>query len=486
MNFDIYDYITYKNLNDYLLINNNDIVLYLGGRILDNKTGKFNEKCYPENYCKFLNIQIKKLNPSKIICHSFMYAELYYKSKILDKEMKIDIIFNWLYYYLNKPRWYYGELNYKYINTLIDKNKSTKFLLYYSHLPDAKSYPPPSKNDLINRLELRLNSENIKYFLHSKENSSRKITPNTIIDINKYMIDDYLKTYNASDGFLFIDYFVKILKLKNLNLVGFSCFDNKLDILNNDYTHNMNTTENQYLENDLIFQMINNNIIKTLENVNELKNINMPIYESITNNTSIKYENYPFNYLYLEKVFNDSIYKNLSNELNNLNFDSFDIEHYQNGGKYRNALIIKNLDEENYINLPPNTKKFTKNFFDNKNIIFNYLSEKLSTPRSNNNWYIIFSLVKDYNNYYIEPHTDSNKNIFTMLLYLPTNNDNRQCGLDIYKKNNNTFEITKNIEFLNNTGIIFAPSNNTWHGVKCISNIVDSRNSMQIFFMIKS
>ena len=52
-------------------IDNEQVVLYLGGRIDD-------DALYPKSYCSYLNSKIKELNPTKIIAHTPWYAKKYY------------------------------------------------------------------------------------------------------------------------------------------------------------------------------------------------------------------------------------------------------------------------------------------------------------------------------------------------------------------------------------------------------------------------
>jgi hypothetical protein len=78
---DFFSFLLNEN-NEY----NNSRILILGGRIN-------HKSLYSNDYCKKINLEIKKLNPTKIICVGFYYAYLYYKYKILDKNQKIDYIY---------------------------------------------------------------------------------------------------------------------------------------------------------------------------------------------------------------------------------------------------------------------------------------------------------------------------------------------------------------------------------------------------------
>ena len=92
--------------------------------------------------------------------------------------------------------------------------------------------------------------------------------------------------------------------------------------------------------------------------------------------------------------------------------------------------------------------------------------------------------MKDEKSYYIEPHPDSDQNIYTILIYTPTNHKNQKFGLELYEKKEENFIVKKKINFNPNQLLFFAPSKNTFHGVKKLNEkLYKTRNSFQIFFM---
>ena len=120
--------------------------------------------------------------------------------------------------------------------------------------------------------------------------------------------------------------------------------------------------------------------------------------------------------------------------------------------------------------------------------------------KSHQDYYLTYFLVKDEKKYYIEPHCDSVKTLFTIIIYCPINNDNINLGTEIYRKkdgvckncsdinhfqNNCLFNLEKKVYFTPNKILIFAPNDHSWHGVKNINEISNTRNSIQLFFMIK-
>jgi hypothetical protein len=100
----------------------------------------------------------------------------------------------------------------------------------------------------------------------------RKIIPdNKNINVKDFLKNNYKFTYNATDGFLFINIFLKILNIKNINLLGFSTFGSNENTINKNYIHNTGGSENQIIEADILLKLVENNIIKTLENIDYIK-----------------------------------------------------------------------------------------------------------------------------------------------------------------------------------------------------------------------
>ena len=206
----------------------------------------------------------------------------------------------------------------------------------------------------------------------------------------------------------------------------------------------------------------------------------------------------PFSHLKIDNILPDKFYHVCAEEFENLNFNEFRIQNFLNGGKYRDALFIDNLEDYNYHKLSDNLKKFVTFFMDNKKYIYRSFQNKLVTSRYTDNWNLEFSLNKDSQKYFIEPHPDDKKNIFTILIYFPSNNENSIHGTEFYIKEegecdncdiehfgeNCKFNVANKYEFKKNKIIAFSPSLNSWHGVRKISEeICGTRNSFQIFFM---
>ena len=83
-----------RDIIPILTEDNNDRILLLGGRI--NHDSLYSNK----DYCKKLNLEIKKLNPTKIILvGTWFYAAKYYKFGILDDTLKIDYLITFCEYF---------------------------------------------------------------------------------------------------------------------------------------------------------------------------------------------------------------------------------------------------------------------------------------------------------------------------------------------------------------------------------------------------
>ena len=287
---------------------NNNKILILGGRIN-------HKSLYSNDYCKKLNLEIKKLNPTKIICIGFYYAYLYYKFQILDIEQKID------YIYVYSPYFYIDEIfsnfnfvkkhnNYSLPNACILKKYldviysiNPKFNLIISHIRNILKNKIIIDFKLKNNLKKIINIDNLVdiginflknlkkevlfkilnkyilikinnnnnnnnnniYFLDNNVNKIVLVQGNSNININDYLNSNYEKKYNSTEGFFIIDYLVK-QKIK-VNLVGFSTFggnENKNEEIK-DYLKNMNISEKQDIESDILNKLVINGNINCLE-----------------------------------------------------------------------------------------------------------------------------------------------------------------------------------------------------------------------------
>lgn len=68
---------------------------------------------------------------------------------------------------------------------------------------------------------------------------------------------------------------------------------------------------------------------------------------------------------------------------------------------------------------------------------------------------------QDTDGFWLEPHTDIGAKLFTMLIYLSDHPDAEQWGTDVLDKQHNLVERGSGAH---NTGLIFLPAADTWHG----------------------
>lgn len=96
-------------------------------------------------------------------------------------------------------------------------------------------------------------------------------------------------------------------------------------------------------------------------------------------------------------------------------------------------------------------------------------------------------LVRDYQGYQIQPHTDQRNKSLTIIFYLADSNTAKECGTTICKpkpqyrgwKHFSQFEMLKTIEYIPNQAYVFVVTPDSWHCVQPIKDKI-SRNSIQI------
>ena len=263
------------NILKYLDIKKQDSILYLGGRIDD-------DNLYPLGYRKYLREKIKKLNPTKIICHSHWYASKYYSGQILTDDTKVDmIVVNCDHFQsgecqpINR-----GDYDYDhrvYVNVLTNKNPNMIYAMY-------KLSPAPSQVAISPVwFKGNYNLNNVKYF-----SFSRPYYVNALIDWNLKPLPDKMfctkwgsVKINSTDGFAILNGLLAAGH-KNLSIMGFSAFG-----MNEDTSHftpysledsrfknlkyfDINTSENQLVEAEILKNYVEQKRINNLENYDML------------------------------------------------------------------------------------------------------------------------------------------------------------------------------------------------------------------------
>ena len=247
-------------------INPSDTILYLGGRIDD-------DNLYPAEYIKYLNNKIKKLNPSKIICHNHWYAKKYYERGILDIDTKIDmVVVSHAYVMSGKLQTIYTS-DYsdhrEWMKILINKNPKIVYGMYISEgsKPSSVMADPEWFTE-------DYDTNNVKYFTFDRTYTPKHLAGE---DLGHGAV-----ARNASDGFGMI---ISLLNLgfSDLNILGFSAFGSDEDMsyhtayecggdprFKGRKLFNLYTSEDLPAESDILKHWVNTRKIKNVEDHNTL------------------------------------------------------------------------------------------------------------------------------------------------------------------------------------------------------------------------
>ena len=254
-----------EDIFKYIGLQENDVILYLGGRIDD-------DNLYPPKYRKYLKAKIKRLKPTKIICHNHWYAKKYYEKGILTKHTKIDMVLVYYHYLMGRSLQTIDSTDYSdhrtWMKILIDKNPNIVYATYISQgdKPDAVAI-----DDNWFRKDYDLN--NVKYFSFDRTYSPKHLTGEDLGHGGQ--------TRNASDGFAVVANLVKA-GFKNLNILGFSAFGSDEDMsYHTAYKSgggrfvgrklfNLATSEDLPAESDILKYWVQTKKIKNVEDYSKL------------------------------------------------------------------------------------------------------------------------------------------------------------------------------------------------------------------------
>lgn len=277
------------NLPKYMGLQEDDVVLYLGGRIDD-------PALYPEEYRKYLNSKIKELNPNKIVCHSHWYAKKYYEKGILDESTKIDTVVVCYHYVTHGRLQSINPTDYSdhrtWMKILIDKNPNIIYTMYISQ--GAKPSSVELDGDWF-REDYNLN--NVKYFSFDRTYSVQdfaevewnvpKTAATGTINLGlsalkrRLLAYDGTVTRNSTDGFAVLTSLVKA-GLKNVNILGFSAFGSDEDqFYHTEFSpeitrfagrkyFDLGTSEDPQTESDILQYWVQTKKIKNVEDYNKL------------------------------------------------------------------------------------------------------------------------------------------------------------------------------------------------------------------------
>jgi len=243
----------------------NDVILYLGGRIDD-------DALYPKEYRKYLNSKIKRLKPTKIICHNHWYAKKYFDKGILPKNAKIDLILTYSPYFIENS---FTSINREYydghpafLRTLTDESPNIICALYWPARP--KEIVPYDTDVNAKSFHAGYDLNNVKYF-----SFGRAYTPQ---DLAPPFHDTDENPRNATDGFAILTNLIKA-GFKNINILGFSAFGSEEDqsyhtefgpgeFAGQKY-FDLKTSEDQRTESDILQYWVQTKKIKNMEDYNK-------------------------------------------------------------------------------------------------------------------------------------------------------------------------------------------------------------------------
>jgi hypothetical protein len=77
--------------------------------------------------------------------------------------------------------------------------------------------------------------------------------------------------------------------------------------------------------------------------------------------------------------------------------------------------------------------------------------------------YLRVEAIADVDGFWLKPHKDIKEKLMSMLVYVNIWGENEVLGTDIYDDDLN---VVKTIPYRNNLGYLFAPGDNTWHGLE--------------------
>ena len=114
----------------------------------------------------------------------------------------------------------------------------------------------------------------------------------------------------------------------------------------------------------------------------------------------------------------------------------------------------------------------------------------------NTSWYARVSMDKN-DMYSIGPHTDQSNKVVSLIYYLPKDKSLYNAGTTIYQSkqqwkmfnserlDKDDFDAVEKVLFLPNRVFAFVPSQSSWHGVEEFSLNGQTRNTLQVFIVLK-
>ena len=93
--------------------------------------------------------------------------------------------------------------------------------------------------------------------------------------------------------------------------------------------------------------------------------------------------------------------------------------------------------------------------------------------------YLRMEVISDRQGFWLKPHKDIKEKLMSFLIYANPWNESEDLGTDIYDADLN---VVKTIPYRDNIGYLFAPGDNTWHGLEK-KQIVQERRSLLVNYV---
>ena len=132
------------------------------------------------------------------------------------------------------------------------------------------------------------------------------------------------------------------------------------------------------------------------------------------------------------------------------------------------------ITKENMNNFPNLTKLI--NSLQSKEMT-NQISKLINKDLSKS--YVRLEIIGDKEGFWLKPHKDISEKLMTMMIWANPYNESSNLGTDLYDKN---FKLVKTIEYVHNSGYLFASGEDTWHGLE-LKEIKRERRCIQINYV---
>lgn len=105
------------------------------------------------------------------------------------------------------------------------------------------------------------------------------------------------------------------------------------------------------------------------------------------------------------------------------------------------------------------------------------ISDMLARPLHDG--FLRVELITDRQGFWLKPHTDIPEKRMSMLLFVNPHRESEHLGTDLYDAD---LTRVKTVPYLHNFGYMFAPGENTWHGLE-LKRIQHERRSLMINYV---